>query len=108
MLDELDKEVKGMGLKYVRYADDFSIYCQEEKEAMDVQGIIYRFLKDRLHLPINEEKSDIRNPEEFTILGSSAWPKFIGNSKSWTNGCVVAYVTVSGTVGRSRSVDVKT
>jgi len=69
LLDELDKELKRMGLKYVRYADDFSIYCQEEREASEVQEIIYRFLKEKLHLPINEEKSGIRRPEGFTILG---------------------------------------
>jgi len=71
MLDVLDKELTGMGVKYVRYADDFSIYCQEEKEAQAVQETIYRFLQEKLHLPINEEKSGIRSPEKFTILGYS-------------------------------------
>jgi len=71
MLDVLDKELTGMGVNYVRYADDFSIYCQEEKEAEAVQGKIYRFLQEKLHLPINEEKSGIRTPNEFTILGYS-------------------------------------
>jgi group II intron reverse transcriptase/maturase len=71
MLDELDKELNRMGLKYVRYADDFSIYCQEENGALELQEIIYRYLKEKLHLPINEEKSGIRRPEEFTILGYS-------------------------------------
>jgi group II intron reverse transcriptase/maturase len=33
LLDELDMELGRLGLKYVRYADDFSIYCQEEEEA---------------------------------------------------------------------------
>ena len=58
-----------MEVKYVRYADDFSIYCQEESEAKAVQGQIYKFLREKLHLPVNEEKSGIRTPEEFTILG---------------------------------------
>jgi group II intron reverse transcriptase/maturase len=71
MLDLLDKELTSMGVKYVRYADDFSIYCQEEKEAQAVQEKIYRFLQEKLHLPINEEKSGIRTPAEFTILGYS-------------------------------------
>jgi len=71
MLDELDKELTRMDVKYVRYADDFSIYCQEESEAQSVQEEIYRFLQVKLHLPINEEKSGIRTPEEFTILGHS-------------------------------------
>jgi len=69
MLDELDKELTRMGVKYVRYADDFSIYCHEKSEAEEVQEKIYKFLKKKLHLPINEEKSGIRTPEEFTILG---------------------------------------
>jgi group II intron reverse transcriptase/maturase len=69
MLNELDKELTAMGVKYVRYADDFSIYCQEEREAEEVQEKIYKFLKEKLHLPISEEKSGIRTPEEFTILG---------------------------------------
>jgi len=71
MLDELDKELIRMGVKYVRYADDFSIYCREEQEAAAVQEKIYKFLKEKLHLPVNEEKSGIRTPEEFTILGYS-------------------------------------
>jgi len=69
MLDVLDKELTCMGVKYVRYADDFSIYCQEEREAQAVQETIYSFLQEKLHLPINEEKSGIRSPDEFTILG---------------------------------------
>jgi hypothetical protein len=69
MLDGLDKELTRIGVKFVRYADDFSIYCQEEREAQEAQEKIYKFLKEKLHLPVNEEKSGIRTPEEFTILG---------------------------------------
>jgi hypothetical protein len=69
MPDELDRELTRMDVKYVRYADDFSIYCQEESEAEEVQEKICKFLKEKLHLPVNEEKSGIRTPEEFTIPG---------------------------------------
>jgi len=69
MLDVLDKELTGMGVKYVRYADDFSVYCQAEEEAQAVQEKIYKFLKEKLRLPVNEEKSGIRSPKDFTILG---------------------------------------
>ena len=71
MLDELDKELARMGVKFVRYADDFSVYCKEERQAREVQAKIYDYLREKLHLPINEEKSGIRVPEEFTILGYS-------------------------------------
>ena len=71
MLDLLDKELTALGVKYVRYADDFSIYCQESGEAQAIQEKTHRFLQQKLHLPVNEEKSGIRAPEEFTILGYS-------------------------------------
>jgi group II intron reverse transcriptase/maturase len=89
MLDELDKELSGMGVKYVRYADDFSIYCHEENDAQAVQEKIYKFLKAKLHLPVNEEKSGIRTPEVFTILGHS-----FGRSKD-ENGNTCYHLTAS-------------
>ena len=81
LLDELDKEMKRMGLKYVRYADDFSIYCQDEAQALEVQGSIHSYLQRKLRLPINEEKSGIRRPEEFTILGYS-YERASGNGEN--------------------------
>jgi len=69
MLNELDKELDKRGLKYVRYADDFSIYCKSKRQARKTGNELYLFLKDTLHLPINREKSGIRRPVDFTLLG---------------------------------------
>jgi group II intron reverse transcriptase/maturase len=69
MLDELDKELDRRGVKYVRYADDFSIYCKSQWQARKTGNEIFLFLKDKLHLPINREKSGIRRPVNFTMLG---------------------------------------
>lgn len=74
LLNELDKKLGVAGIKYVRYADDFSLYFTEEKAARRVGNEIYLYLKEKLHLPINREKSGIRRPEEFTILGYSFAP----------------------------------
>lgn len=71
MLHELDIEMTKRGLCFVRYADDFSIYCKTQKEARTVGNNVYLFLKDKLKLPINREKSGTRNPLQFTILGYS-------------------------------------
>lgn len=71
LLDELDKELTRIGVKYVRYADDFSIYCSSLEEARTVWDAIHGYLKEKLHLPINQEKSGLRRPDEFTILGYS-------------------------------------
>ena len=69
MLHELDRELEWKGLRYVRYADDFSIYLKSKREAKKVGNSIFLFLKKRLKLPINRAKSGIRRPLQFTLLG---------------------------------------
>ncbi len=69
LLNELDKELERRGHRYVRYADDFSIYLRSEKAARRVGNGIFKFLRDKLHLPINAEKSGIRKPLQFELLG---------------------------------------
>lgn len=53
----------------MRYADDFSIYLKSKQAARRVGNSIYLFLKDQLYLPINQEKSGIRRPRQFELLG---------------------------------------
>lgn len=69
LLDELDKELARKGLRYVRYADDFSIYAKSKAEAREIGNVVYVFLRDKLYLPINREKSGIRRPVNFELLG---------------------------------------
>lgn len=69
LLHELDKELEKRGHRYVRYADDFSIYLRSKEAARRVGNSIYRFLRDRLCLPINRGKSGIRRPLTFELLG---------------------------------------
>ena len=74
LLNELDKELEKRGHRYVRYADDFSIYVKSKKSAKRVGNSIYKFLRDKLQLPINRDKSGIRRPSTFEILGYSFVP----------------------------------
>ena len=53
MLHELDKELEKRKLKYVRYADDFSIYTKSNSAARKMGNQIYLFLQEKLKLPIN-------------------------------------------------------
>jgi group II intron reverse transcriptase/maturase len=76
MLNELDKEMEKQGLRYVRYADDFSIYTKSNYAARKTGNNIYLFLKDKLKLPINREKSGIRKPVNFVILGFGFVPTY--------------------------------
>jgi RNA-directed DNA polymerase len=104
ILDVLDKEMQNQGLRYVRYADDFSIYAKSKSEAKRIGNSIYLFLRDKLKLPINKAKSGIRRPVNFKLLGHgfvpiykkgikgqyqlvvkwASWEKFKRNLKSLT------------------------
>ncbi|WP_429409809.1 group II intron reverse transcriptase/maturase [Roseimarinus sediminis] len=76
LLNELDKELEKRQLRYVRYADDFSIYVRSKKAARRVGNGIYKFQRDKLKLPINREKSGICRPVSFTTLGFGFVPTY--------------------------------
>lgn len=76
MLHELDRELERQGLRFIRYADDFSVYLKTKATARKVGNNIYRFLKRKLKLPINREKSGIRRPVHFTCLGFGFVPTY--------------------------------
>lgn len=76
MLNELDMELERQGLRFVRYADDFSIFLKTKATARKVGNSTYRFLKRKLKLSINREKSGIRRPVHFTILGFGFVPTY--------------------------------
>lgn len=95
MLHVLDTELEKQGYLYVRYADDFSIYAKSKSAARKIGNNIYLFLKNKLKLPINREKSGIRKPVHFEILGYKFVPTYIKgdrgkyqlvvSEKSWNN-----------------------
>ncbi|MEZ5196363.1 MAG: group II intron reverse transcriptase/maturase [Bacteroidales bacterium] len=81
MLHELDRELERQGLRFVRYADDFSIYAKTKAAARKVGNAIYTFLKKKLKLSINREKSGIRRPVNFIILGFGFVPTYVKGEK---------------------------
>jgi len=81
MLHELDKHLETNGHKYVRYADDFSIYTKSKSEAKKTGNAVYLFLKNKLRLPVNREKSGIRKPVQFEILGHRFVPTYVKGGK---------------------------
>jgi RNA-directed DNA polymerase len=81
VLHELDKELEKQGHRYVRYADDFSVYTKSKSTARKVGNSIYLFLKNKLRLTINREKSGIRKPVQFSILGFEFVPTYVKGDK---------------------------
>ena len=85
ILDELDKELEKRGHKFVRYADDLSIYVRSLKSANRVKESIFKFIEGKLKLKVNRLKSRISRPSKSAILGFSfykdanGWQIRIGN-----------------------------
>ena len=69
VLDELDWELDRRGLRFVRYADDFSVFVRSERAGHRVMTSVKRFIEHKLRLVINEEKSSLSNPFDLTFLG---------------------------------------
>lgn len=80
VLDELDKELEKRGHKFVRYADDFMIYCKSRKAAERVRTSIAGFLTLKLKLNVNEEKSAVSRPWLRKYLGFT-YIQMCGQSK---------------------------
>ncbi|WP_425568090.1 reverse transcriptase domain-containing protein [Snuella lapsa] len=81
LLNELDKVLEQRGLRYVRYADDFSIYVKSRASAKRVGNSVYKYLRDELKLPINRSKSKVCRPQSFTMLGFGFVPTYKKNEK---------------------------
>jgi group II intron reverse transcriptase/maturase len=79
VLDELDKELERRGHKFVRYADDLSIYVRSMKAAERVKESIYKFIEGKMKLKVNREKSKISRPNKSSLLGFS----FYKDAKGW-------------------------
>ena len=69
VLDELDGELARRGLRFVRYADDFSVFVRSERAGRRVMDSIRKFIEGRLRLVVNEEKSSISRLNDLTFLG---------------------------------------
>ena len=75
VLNELDKELEARGPRYVRYADDCSIYVKSEKSATRVLDTITEYIEQKLKLKVSRTKSKVSRPTENTLLGFSFYRK---------------------------------
>lgn len=71
VLDELDREVARRGLRFVRYADDCTIYVRSRRAGLRVLESLTRFLTRRLKLHVNQQKSAVGLGATRTFLGFS-------------------------------------
>lgn len=69
LLDEFDRELERRGHRFVRYADDVSVYVRSFKAGTRVLASLERFLWRRLRLVVNRAKSAVDRPWNRVLLG---------------------------------------
>ena len=79
VLDEMDKELEARGHKFVRYADDISIYVKSERAAQRVKESTTDYLEKELKLRVNREKTRVSQAMQSSLLGFS----FYRDKKKW-------------------------
>jgi len=81
LLDDLDKELENRGHKFARYADDFVILVKSCRAGERVMAGVTRFLRRRLKLAVNQEKSKVVSTNKLTFLGFT----FKGTAIRWSD-----------------------
>lgn len=69
ILDGLDKELELREHKFCRYADDCNIFVKTKRAGERVRKSITKFLKGKLKLKVNDEKSAVDRPTKRKFLG---------------------------------------
>ena len=69
MLNELDKELEGRGLHFVRYADDCVIAVGSSAAANRVMNTITKWIEKKLGLKVNMTKTKVTKPMKLKYLG---------------------------------------
>lgn len=69
LLTDFDRELEKRGHRFVRYADDCNIYVQSLRAGQRVLDSATRFLREKLKLRVNMEKSAVGHVSERSFLG---------------------------------------
>ena len=75
MLDDLDKELARRKHRFVRYADDITIYVKSKRAGERVLESVRKFIEIKLKLKVNEDKSTVDRPHKRKLLGFSFFDK---------------------------------
>ena len=91
ILDKLDKELEKRGHRFVRYADDVSIYVKSKRAGERVMESISTYIEKELKLKVNIEKSSVTRPWFSKLLGFTFYHKKGGKGVSVHRKSIAAY-----------------
>lgn len=68
-LHELDMEMKLRNLRFVRYADDITVFCHSRSAAKRIKARLIQFIEGTMKCPVNREKTKIVDIRKLAVLG---------------------------------------
>ena len=68
-LDELDQELERRGLRFVRYADDVTVFSFSWKAAKRIKARLIDFLENTMKCPVNKDKTKDVKIGELSLFG---------------------------------------
>jgi group II intron reverse transcriptase/maturase len=71
MLNEWDRELESRGHRFVRYADDMVILCKSKRSARRTMANMVKYIREKLFLKVNMEKSSVEYARDVKFLGYS-------------------------------------
>lgn len=70
-LDPMDKFLESSSIEFVRFADDFAVFCETSQECEKILAELHTFLKENLKLCLGEDKTHITHINDgFSFLGA--------------------------------------
>lgn len=74
VLNELDHELEGRGIRFVRYADDMLLFAKTKRSAQRILEHIVPVIEDKLLLKVNREKTVVAYIGKVKFLGYGFYP----------------------------------
>lgn len=74
LLDDLDRELERRGHRFIRYADDCTIYVHSQRAGERVLASVKEYIEKRLKLCVNDGKSAVAKAHRTTVLGFTFLP----------------------------------
>ena len=72
-LPELDQEIARLGLDFVRFNENYIVFCDSYEYAKHAQSMLWAFTKDTMRCPANRSYSKIKDISHLAFLGLRLW-----------------------------------
>ena len=72
-LHELDQAIAHLGLEFVRFNEEYVVFCDSYAHAKVAQTIIWAFAKDTMGCPVNRNYSKIKDIAHLAFRGLRLW-----------------------------------